>query len=112
MFEAVGLAGQQGRRADPKVKERAPLVLPPDAKLPEPGKRAVVADDQQWPDDPDLKRAKQASLSELERKKYCSEVGKDVYHPEYNEKKAEQCGGLFSKALNNAFGRAPEPDAE
>lgn len=110
IFEAVGLNGQQARSADPKVKERAPLVLPPKADLPAPGKRVAAGDDTLWPDDPDLARKRQISLAEKERQKYCTEVGRNEYDPAYDEDKAKQCSTLLSKAFNNAFGRAPEPE--
>lgn len=110
IFEAVGLNGQQARSEDPKVKERAPLVLPPKTDLPEPGQRVAAGDDQLWPDDPDLARKRQISLAEQERQKYCTEVGRNEYDPAYDPKKAAECSTLLSKAFNNAFGRAPEPE--
>ena len=111
IFEAAGLTGT-GPREEPKVKERAGLVLPPEKQLPPPGKRAQVPDSMQWPDDPDIKARRLAKIDEAERKKYCSGPGKNENHPFYDEEKAKHCGGLFSNSLQNAFGRAPEPENE
>ncbi len=114
LFEAAGIAGSLTKKnTTPKVKERSGLVLPPAAHLPEPGKRAVVQQqDQNWPDDPDLKRKRIASLKEAERKKYCTEVGRNRSDPDFDEDKAAHCGGLLTKALNGSFGRAPEGEQE
>ena len=113
LFEAAGIAGSLTKKQKtPKVKERSGLVLPPAAHLPEPGKRvAVQQEDQNWPDDPDLKRKAIASQTEAERKKYCSEVGRNEHDPDYDEEKSAKCGTLFSKAFNG-FGRAPEGKEE
>lgn len=110
VFEAVGLSGQQVRRADPKVRERAPLVLPPKAELPPPGERAVADKDMNWPDDPELARKQQVAALEKERQKYCSNVGRNEKHPFYDPDKAQHCNSLLSKAFNNAFGRAEETE--
>ncbi len=113
LFEAAGIAGSLTKKQKtPKVKERSGLVLPPAAHLPEPGKRVVVQqEDQNWPDDPDLKRKAIASQAEAERKKYCSDVGRNRQDPDFDEEKAAKCSTLFSKAFNG-FGRAPETEQE
>lgn len=111
IFEAAGLTGIN-RREEAKVRERAPIVLPPGAALPEPGKRKVAAKDVQWPDDPDVKARKSVAEIEVARQKYCSEVGRNRQDPYFDEEKAAHCGGLLTKAMNNAFGRAPDPDVE
>lgn len=109
LFEAAGIAGSLTKKQKtPKVKERSGLVLPPAAHLPEPGKRvAVQQEDQNWPDDPDLKRKQLASQSEKERQKYCTDIGRNTADPEYDEEKADKCGSFISKALNG-FDRPAE----
>ncbi len=109
LFEAAGIAGSlTKKKSNPKVKRRTGLVLPPAAHLPEPGKRvAVQQQDQNWPDDPDLKRKAIASQAEAERKKYCSDVGRNRQDPDFDENKAAKCSSLLSKAFDG-FGRAPE----
>ena len=111
IFEAAGLSGTV-QQEEPKLKERAGLVLPPEKQLPAPGKRAAVPEGMQWPDDPDLKARRVAQATEAERKKYCSGPGRNENHPFYDEDKAKHCTGLISNSLQNAFGRAPEPEQE
>jgi hypothetical protein len=64
-MHALGL-----RRGDDNginYRERSPLVLPNSAQLPPPEKNAPAATTANWPDDPDVKRAK--AMKEAERKK-------------------------------------------
>ncbi len=108
IFDAIGVADALSSRPEPKVKARAPIIMPPDAKLPEPGKRVVAKhDENQWPDDPDERARKKIADAELERKKYCEGPGLNESHPGYDAEKAVECG-LLSKALNNSFGRSEE----
>ncbi|MDA7947335.1 MAG: hypothetical protein MPJ78_07645 [Hyphomicrobiaceae bacterium] len=49
-FEALGLTSK--KKAEPKVPDRAPLLLPPDrARLPEPQQATAAAPPQNWPTD-------------------------------------------------------------
>jgi len=112
IFEAVGLDGQFSKREDPIVRERAPIVMPPVAKLPEPGKRARVVEDMQWPDDPDERAKRVVSAKELERKKYCRDVGHNQFDPDYDKEKSSKCNPLLSKGFNKAFGRTDEIKVE
>lgn len=112
IFEAAGIAGSLNKNVKtPKVKERTGLILPPSAQLPEPGKRVAVQDEQNWPDDPDVRRRKAAALSEAERQKYCSEVGRNKHDPDYDAEKTAKCSSLLSGVLGG-FQRAPAPDTE
>lgn len=112
LFEAAGIAGSLNKKAKtPKVKARSGLILPPSAQLPEPGKRVAVQDEQNWPDDPDVRRRKAAALAEAERQKYCSEVGRNKNDPDYDHEKTAKCSSLLSGVLGG-FQRAPEPDVE
>ncbi|GAA6211078.1 hypothetical protein NBRC116602_08180 [Hyphomicrobiales bacterium 4NK60-0047b] len=113
LFEAAGIAGSLTKKQKtPKVKQRTGLVLPPAAHLPEPGKRVVLQqEDQNWPDDPDLKRKQLASQSEKARKKYCTDIGRNTADPEYDEEMADKCGSFISKALNG-FSRPAEDNQE
>lgn len=111
LFEAAGIAGGLTKKnKTPKVKARSGLILPPAAHLPAPGKRALVQDDQNWPDDPDVRRKRLAAQTEAGRKKYCTEVGRNRSDPDYDEEKASQCGSLFSKAISG-FTRADKEEA-
>lgn len=75
IFDAVGLNSPTQRSAEPKMKERAPLVVPPSLdRLPEPGQQSEsLSQDLAAINDPD--RAKQTSRAELERQQaeYCKE---------------------------------------
>ena len=108
IFDAVGVNDLMNKRPPGKVKARAPIVMPPDAKLPEPGKRVVAKhQDNQWPDDPDERARKKVADAELEQKKYCQGPGLNKSDPEYDAEKAANCG-LLSKLLNNSLGRTEE----
>ena len=108
IFDALGVSDALNSRPEPKLKARAPIVMPPDAQLPEPGKRVVAKhQDHQWPDDPDERARKKIADAELERKKYCEGPGTNRYDPDYDIEKAAECG-LLSKVINNTFGRAEE----
>jgi hypothetical protein len=76
IFDAVGLNSIGQKSAEPKMAERAPLVMPPNAdRIPEPGKppEAVANDVAALIDDPDKKA--QTSQIELEKKQaeYCKQ---------------------------------------
>ena len=108
IFDALGVSETFNNRPEPKVKARAPIVMPPDAKLPEPGKRVVAKhQDNQWPDDPDERARKKLADAELEQKKYCQGPGLNKSDPKYDAEKAANCG-LLSKLLNNSLGRTEE----
>jgi|LNFM01.1.fsa_nt_gb hypothetical protein len=75
VFEAVGLTGALGKKAEPQTEARAPLVLPPSKdQLPEPGSLAAApapTPDPAWPNDPDKTRAAQASAQSAAQKQFC-----------------------------------------
>ncbi len=71
-FNAIGLGGKKGK-AEQKVPDRAPLLIPPDrARLPEPvaSTVATAAAPQNWPRDPDLVRKAEADGVDQKRKEY------------------------------------------
>ena len=67
-----------GLRRDEKAieyRERSPLVLPPGKELPSPeASTPAKAKTAAWPDDPDVKRAKQKKDAERDRKAYTEGV--------------------------------------
>lgn len=66
-FEALGLTSKKNK-TEPKVPDRAPLLLPPDrARLPEPQTETAAAPPQNWPTDPE--EFQKAEKAEAERKK-------------------------------------------
>lgn len=80
MFDWMGISESalSKKQTDPKVAERAPLVLPPNPnRLPEPGSGAVVQNgDMSWPTDPEQKKVADAKERERQHLAYCrGEVG-------------------------------------
>ncbi len=69
----LGVLKTGGKKKDPKIVERGPLVIPPNTqRLPEPGQAAVntqQANQGAWPDDPDLRKKKVAELEKQKKKK-------------------------------------------
>src|SRR6476469_2816759 len=66
IFDAVGLSDSGQSGGDPKVAERAPLVVPPTLdRLPAPGEAAAAPSQIAGINDPDA--AKQKSRAELEK---------------------------------------------
>jgi hypothetical protein len=68
VFDLMGIspAAQAAKNAEPKVAERAPLVMPPDtSRLPAPGSGEAPVAQVAWPDDPDQR--KRTAVQERER---------------------------------------------
>ena len=70
------LQGLGWQRNDPGIeyRERSPLVLPANKELPRPETVTPASKTAGWPDDPDLKRAKQRKDAEKNRKAYVEGV--------------------------------------
>jgi hypothetical protein len=108
IFDWLGVNSSQ-KSSDPKMAERAPLVVPPDVnRLPEPGSGQNAWNDLAALKDPELR--KQAAAKERERlhlaycrgeiqwkEKVFSSQDKGVYRSPYGP-----CPGLFSGALDKA----------
>ena len=75
VFDWMGISesAMSKKSADPKVAERAPLVLPPStASLPEPGSgRSADTADINFPNDPEQKKIADAKKREQEHLAYC-----------------------------------------
>ena len=76
VFDMMGVspAAQAAKRFEPKVADRAPLVVPPDvARLPAPGSEATPDPVQTaWPDDPEQRKVREAKEKERLHLAYCS----------------------------------------
>lgn len=76
VFDMMGVspAAQAARRFEPKLADRAPLVVPPDvSRLPAPGSEATPAPTQTaWPDDPEQRKVREAKERERLHLAYCS----------------------------------------
>lgn len=75
VFDWMGISESSlsKKNAEPKLAERAPLVLPPDAnRLPEPGSGVVANQgDINWPTDPEQRKVAQAKERERLHLAYC-----------------------------------------
>lgn len=77
VFDWIGISPSAiaARRDEPKLAERAPLVLPPDStRLPEPGTGQTAHTAQSttaWPDDPDQRKSREAKERERLHQAYC-----------------------------------------
>lgn len=81
MFDVIGISSSalDAKRAEPKLADRAPLVMPPDmTRLPEPGSGqnqsvalAAAAPQGAWPDDPEARKAREAKERERLHLAYC-----------------------------------------
>ena len=80
MFDAVGLTGALGPKAEPKTEARAPLVLPPSGRsLPEPGSLAAAEPaaaplaNPAWPQDPDQTKHANADAKQKAQDAFCKD---------------------------------------
>jgi hypothetical protein len=76
VFDAVGLTGALGKKAEPNTEARTPLVLPPRGQnLPEPGGSSLAAAppaaDASWPQDPDKQKVAKADAQKKAQADYC-----------------------------------------
>ena len=68
-FDALGLSGK--KKAEKKVPDRAPLLIPPDPnRLPEPAPRVANARPQNWPTDPEDTVKAKASAAAKKKQAY------------------------------------------
>jgi len=73
IFDMMGIssAAQEANRSEPKLAERAPLVLPPRVdRLPEPGTEKAPTETV-WPDDAEQRKVREASERERLHLAYC-----------------------------------------
>ena len=105
VFDWMGLspAAQEGRSREPKMADRAPLVVPPNVnRLPEPGSGKTSSEDVAALNDPELR--KQAAAKERERLHlaYCrgdvqwKEKALNPQDTASNRSPYGPCPGLFS----------------
>jgi hypothetical protein len=122
LLDSVGLstAALSGRGAEPKIAQRAPLVMPPSTqKLPEPGSAPPpppdVAANGAWPKDRDQERVAQAKEKAGQQAQYCrdgnwKERAMDQGLSGHQAPDGTQCGTIFS-VMGGFFGNStPEPD--
>lgn len=110
VFDWMGISGSamDAKVRDPKMPERAPLVVPPNvARLPEPGSGKAASEDVAALNDPELR--KQAAAKERERLHlaYCrgeiqwKDKAFDPSDPNARRSPYGPCPGLFSGTTSN-----------
>ncbi|MEZ5923989.1 MAG: hypothetical protein R3D57_06345 [Hyphomicrobiaceae bacterium] len=120
LFDAMGVSSssQAAREIDPKVPQRAPLVVPPStASLPPPGSGTAVATaapaDQAWPTDPDQQAAATLAAKQEEQKKYCEEgrlKGNADDFDDTNKSKYTRCGNVWTLLFNQNLDQPENAD--
>lgn len=110
VFDYMGVSGDR-QQVDPKMTERAPLMVPPNLqRLPQPTEGvSVAANRQDWPDDPEKVRTR--IIQEKEAKQAEAESDADPINP-YAGKETlldKLFGG--SKTVEEPIPAVPEPDA-
>jgi hypothetical protein len=109
MFDWMGISGSalDENRRDPKMAERAPLVVPPNvARLPEPGSGKSGSEEVAALNDPELKKAAAAKERERLHLAYCRgeiQWKEKAFDPTNTANRSPYgpCPGLFSGALNS-----------
>lgn len=121
LLDSVGLstAALTASRPEPKMAQRAPLVMPPSTqKLPEPGAAAPpppeVVGGTAWPKDKDQERIASARDKERQQAQFCKE-GNWKERAIDNDAAGQQgptgqCGTIFSWVGDMFKGTPPEPD--
>jgi hypothetical protein len=123
LLDSVGLstAALSGRSAEPRVPQRAPLVMPPSTqKLPEPGGSPPpppeVAANGAWPKDKDQERAASVKDKARQQAQYCRDGNwkERAIDQDFGGTQGPQgqCGTIFS-VIGGFFdnsGSAPAPD--
>lgn len=75
LFDTIGLssAAMDAKRSEPKLADRAPLVMPPSVdRLPEPGSgQSPPIQQAAWPDDPEQRKVRLAQERERQHLAYC-----------------------------------------
>jgi hypothetical protein len=74
IFDWLGVspAAQEAAKREPKLAQRAPLVMPPDVtRLPEPGSAPAQLNAAEWPDDPEQRKLAAAKERERLHLAYC-----------------------------------------
>jgi hypothetical protein len=120
LFDAMGVSSnsQSASKVDPKVPQRAPLVVPPStASLPAPGTGAAVIaaapEDQAWPTDPDQQQAAALAAKQAEQKQYCEEgrlKGNSEDFDEMSKSKYTRCGNVWTLLFNENLDQPENAD--
>lgn len=112
ILNAVGL-NLSNKPKDEDIPERPGLVVPPSTEaLPPPGEgRAAAANQQNWPDDPDIRAKREAEEKAAAQEKYCKEGDwsnkadiKEFEESTGNSEARGRCPSVFGEAINKQLG--------
>lgn len=106
IFDMLGV-NDTSKRRDSAVPERAPLVLPPNARaLPAPGSVAAApSEDMNWPDDPDERRRAIAAADKKTKKFDAAKALQGQAQPGFLDRMIKR------KKEEEQVGDVPEPEA-
>lgn len=113
VFDWMGVspAAQVARKNEPKLSDRAPLVIPPDvSRLPDPGSGQATADTA-WPVDPEQRKVADAKERERLHLAYCrgeiqwKEKALDPQSQGLNRSPYGPCPSVFSGTSNINFNK-------
>jgi hypothetical protein len=109
VLNAVGINLSSKKKEDDDLPERAGLVVPPSTEaLPEPGTKTAAAAAQNWPDDVDKRKKREAEEKAAAEEKYCREGNWDnkANISEFNKNVGveQRCQSQLGKALSKSLG--------
>jgi hypothetical protein len=112
ILNAVGLDLGGKKKDDADLPERTGLVLPPSTEaLPAPGTQTAASGAQNWPNDPDKRRKREAEETAAAKEKYCREGNWDskANIEEFNKNIGveQRCQSKLGEALTKSFGGGP-----
>lgn len=111
-FETKILRNLLGAKPDIDYRERSPLVIPPSAELPPPETGAPVERAAAWPQDPDLKKHKEAPRQRASSLDAMREQGRPLTPEELRQGKAagkSRVTGPAASQSENEMGRPLRP---
>lgn len=114
ILEAAGISLSAKKKDDEDLPERPGLVVPPSVeKLPAPGTQTAAAS-QNWPQDPDQLKKRQAAEAQAAEEKYCAEGewGEKASISEFNKNVGQEarCPSKLGKAINNSIAKSDTPN--
>lgn len=109
VFDYMGISGER-QKADVRMTERAPLLLPPNPKaLPQPGQGPGVATARaDWPNDPE--RVRKRVVEEQQAKANAEEAKNDPINPYAGKPTLLDKWFGKSKTVEEPIADVPEPD--
>jgi hypothetical protein len=113
VLNAVGINLSSKKKDDDDLPERTGLVVPPSTQaLPQPGTHTAASGAQNWPDDPDKRKKREADEKAAAEEKYCREGRWDdkANIGEFNKNVGVEarCPSQLGKALSKSLGGRTE----